>query len=192
MAAAHEAQMPFIRNLASSDRKLRTASLDSLKLFLSSRTSLDTQDAVLSERWPHTEALRMDKFLLLVRRAFAVMLECAQKSPAVVDDVLREWPFEGTGDLRKVPLGLRLHVLDLWVDELESTKCLENDEAKDLVKKIGDLVLELQTCPVKAVRERAKESYQDGRLPWGTKDEDMSDAEEADDDDDDEWGGIEE
>ncbi|CAI6087401.1 unnamed protein product [Clonostachys chloroleuca] len=241
MAAAHEAQMPFIRNLASSDRKLRTGSLDSLKLFLSSRTSLDTQDAVklwkglyyalwmtdrpapqqrlaadlarlvyslprdeaktawfvgfwqvLSERWPHTEALRMDKFLLLVRRAFAVMLECAQKSPAVVDDVLREWPFEGTGDLRKVPLGLRLHVLDLWVDELESTKCLANEEAKDLVKKIGDLVLELQTCPVKAVRERAKENYQDGRLPWGTKDEDMSDAEEADDDDDDEWGGIEE
>lgn len=145
---------------------------------------------VLSERWPHTEALRMDKFLLLVRRVFAVQLRCALSNGGVAS-VFSQWAFEETADLRKVPLGLRLHVLDLWVDELERAGLLGDDgkEAEDLVKQLGDMVLALQTCPTKAIRERARDSYEDERLPWGSKGGDES---EDGDEDEDEWGGIEE
>ena len=265
--------MPFIRNLASSgpsfhprpprspsvalrnetsrltdthvtDRKLRTSSLESLRLFLSTRSSLTSPDAlklwkglyyahymtdrplpqqrlasdlasladvlpagaarqcspsvlatwfaafweVLGERWPHVDALRMDKFLLLVRRVFAAQLRHAVRDGAVAD-VLAEWPFELEGDLRKVPLGLRLHALDMWIDELEREGLLgaegeeeEDVEASALVRKVGDMVQALRYSPIKAVRERARESDDDDRLPWVQKKEETKD--------DDEWGGF--
>lgn len=265
--AADEAQMPFIRNLASSDRKLRTASLDSLKLFLSTRTSLTRLDAlklwkglyyahymtdrpvpqqrlasdlanladslpgpqvvatwfaafweVLGERWPHVDNLRMDKFLLLVRRVFTAQLRYARPGDESGEEVIKmlsEWPFEAVGDLRKVPLGIRLHVLDLWVDELERAGFLddaeEEEEAEEvskkkdvrndgkaggaeaqLVRRMGDLVQALIHCPIKAVRDRARETYDDERLPWVEKKEEESGEENEDTNmkDDDEWGGF--
>jgi len=265
--AADEAQMPFIRNLASSDRKLRTASLDSLKLFLSTRTSLTRLDAlklwkglyyahymtdrpvpqqrlasdlanladslpgpqvvatwfaafweVLGERWPHVDNLRMDKFLLLVRRVFTAQLRYARPGDESGEEVIKmlsEWPFEAVGDLRKVPLGIRLHVLDLWVDELERAGFLddaeEEEEAEEvskkknvrndgkaggaeaqLVRRMGDLVQALIHCPIKAVRDRARETYDDERLPWVEKKEEESGEEDEDTNmkNDDEWGGF--
>lgn len=250
--ATHESQMPFIKNLASSgqshsspilkqnkksltasDRKLRTASLDSLKLFLSTRKALTNTEAlklwkglyyalymtdrpapqqrlasdlallanalprkdavavwfdafwqVLGERWPHIDALRMDKFLLLVRRVFAAQLKHGKDNEAV-RAVFADWPFEESGDLRKVPLGLRLHSLDLWVDELEKAGLLEDEGATELVEKVGLMVQALIHCPIKAARGKARDSYEDGRLPWGTKE----DADEKMDEDE-EWGGI--
>lgn len=143
---------------------------------------------VLGERWPHIDALRMDKFLLLVRRVFAAQLRHAAADGSGGDDVatvLAEWPFELEGDLRKVPLGLRLHALDLWIDELEREGLL-GGEANGLVRKIGDMVQALRYSPIKAVRERARESDDDARLPWVQKKE----GEEEEVKDDDEWGGF--
>jgi ribosomal RNA-processing protein 1 len=218
------------------DRKLRTDSLDSLRLFLSTRATLSPTDAlklwkglyyahymtdrplpqqrlasdlaslvdvlprprvipvwfaafweVLSERWPHVDALRMDKFLLLVRRVFAAQLRHAAKNTGVAD-VLAEWPFELEGDLRKVPLGLRLHALDMWIDELEREGLLGGEDREEdadtsrLVRQVGDMVQALRYSPIKAVRERARESDDDDRLPWVQKKEETKD--------DDEWGGF--
>lgn len=230
--------MPFIRNLASSDRKLRTASVDSLKLFLSTRNPLgplealklwkglyyamwmadrpapqqrlaneiaslaeDLPDAacrpvwfaafwdVLGQQWSSVDKLRMDKFLLLVRRVLATQLSYAMREPEL-EAVLKEWPFEEEGDLRKVPLGLRLHVLDIWVDELERAGALEEANAPFLAR-IGEMVKALRWSPVKQVRERARESYDDERLPWseGKKDEGAGEGEEMEEDGD-EWGGL--
>ncbi|XWW96140.1 hypothetical protein V2A60_004112 [Cordyceps javanica] len=198
---------------------------------------------VLGAQWTGIEALRLDKFLLLVRRVFAAMLRYATTTSsssddddgdktkkkkkttttgnddsqagraAVVLDVCREYVFDGQGGpsgLGVLPLGLRLHVLDLWVDELDRAGLLppSGDDDGDapnqheaFVREMGDMVEALRTNGNKAVRERARESYEDERLPWGTKtdpmdedsDEAPQDEDEEDDDDEDEdgWGGIE-
>ncbi|KAM0433367.1 hypothetical protein ACHAPT_004244 [Fusarium lateritium] len=238
--AAHESQMPFIRNLASSDRKLRTASLESLQTFLSSRPSLSDTDAqklwkglfyalwmtdrpvpqqrlaadlanllftlrpacavpwlrgfwvVIGAQWTDIDVLRLEKFLLLVRRVFAAHVRLAKErgwkngDVEAIVGVLAEYPFDVEGDLRKSPVGIRLHALDIWVDELEREEALKDEEGSGFVKAVGELVQALKRCPVKPVRERAAESYEDERLPWA---EVGSDG-DAMDEDDEEWGGI--
>ncbi|KAF5022504.1 hypothetical protein F66182_5476 [Fusarium sp. NRRL 66182] len=235
--AADETQMPFIRNLASSDRKLRTASLESLSTFLSSRTTLSDIDAqklwkglfyalwmtdrplpqqrlasdlanllftlrpacavpwlrafwvVVGAQWTGIDVLRLEKFLTLVRRVLASHVRLARDRGWRDGDVeaivalLAEYPFEAEGDLRKSPMGIRLHALDIWVDELEREKALEQPEAETFVKAMGELVITLKRCPIKSVRERAAESYEDERLPWVQ-------AGSGDEDEDEEWGGI--
>lgn len=153
---------------------------------------------VLAAQWTSIEALRLDKFLLLVRRVFAAMLQYAvdkgTEGTAVVLDVCREYVFDGEGGtsgLGVLPLGLRLHVLDLWVDELDRAGVLADDKHEALVKAMGDMVQALTSNGTKVVRERAKESYEDERLPWGTKPESMDeDEEEGEEEDEDGWGGI--
>ncbi|UNI23862.1 hypothetical protein JDV02_009655 [Purpureocillium takamizusanense] len=287
-ADAQAAQMPFIKNLASSDRKLRTQSLSALQSFLATRPPLAAADAaklwtglyyalwmtdrprpqqalaadlaalvltslrdprcaapwlrgfwaVLSAQWPRVDALRMDKFLLLVRRVFAAQLRWVRErgycdAAAAEDDddektkeedykegrdpvedvlrVLEQCAFDVDEESRTA-LGLRLHVLDLWVDELEREGCLaplttttssageQQQDARGaaFVARVGDMVERLRRSPVKSVRARAQESYLDARLPWGTADADEGDDDEnmadaaVDDDDDSEdgWGGI--
>lgn len=238
--AAHESQMPFIRNLASSDRKLRVAALESLQTFLASRSSLAEADAqklwkglfyalwmtdrpvpqqrlaadlagllfrlqpacavpwlrgfwaVVGAQWTGIDVLRLEKFLLLVRRVFAAHVRLAREhayAGAEVDAVvavLADYPFETEGDLRKVPVGIRLHALDMWVDELEREGALADAAAAPFVKSLGDLLIPLRQCPVKQVRDRCRESYEDERLPWGKP----AAEEEAEEEDGDEWGGI--
>lgn len=159
---------------------------------------------VLGGQWTSIEALRLDKFLLLVRRVFAAQLRYAKEHKykgsackRVVLDTMREFCFDGEGGasgLGVLALGLRLHLLDLWVDELEKLEILsdESDDAKKFVKDIGKMVDGLRHSPVKPVKQRANESYADERLPWADKDEEMDDDEEEDEgaEDDGEWGGI--
>ncbi|CAF3509875.1 hypothetical protein SNK03_006829 [Fusarium graminearum] len=237
--ASQEVQMPFIRNLASSDRKLRTASLETLTTFLSSRSSLSDIDAqklwkglfyalwmtdrplpqqrlatdlanllftlkpvcaipwlrafwtVLGLQWTGIDVLRLEKFLLLVRRVFASHVrflrerEWKDGDVEAIVGILAEFPFDKEGDLRKNPVGIRLHALDIWVDELEREKALEQPEAEAFVKSLGDVVIALKRCPVKPVRARAGDSYEDERLPW------VQAASGGEEEDDDEWGGIE-
>lgn len=163
--------------------------------------------AVLSSQWPHIEALRLDKFLLLVRRVFAAQVRWVrdhgyESSPALdgVMGVFAEWCFDAE-DEHKVALGLRLHVLDIWVDELEREGVLasakgEGEEegdpkAKAFVETIGALVDLLKRCPVKSVRQRAVDSHEDEKLPWVEVEEDaMDEDDEEDEDEDGGWGGI--
>ncbi|KAH6888526.1 nucleolar protein,Nop52-domain-containing protein [Thelonectria olida] len=245
--ATHESQMPFIRNLASSDRKLRTAALESLQTFLASRPSLAESDAqklwkglfyalwmtdrpipqqrlatdladllfalqppcaipwlrafwaVVDAQWTDIDVLRLEKFLLLVRRVFAAHVRLAKQSgydAETVDAVLAvlaEFPFEAEGDLRKVPVGIRLHALDIWVDELEREGALTDHEAgasaAAFVKRVGDLVIGLKHCPVKPARERCETSYDDERLPWH-KAAGNGEGEDDEEEEEEEWGGF--
>ncbi|KAG5980957.1 hypothetical protein E4U55_003438 [Claviceps digitariae] len=261
---AEAAQMPFIKNLASSDRKLRIQSLTVLQTFLSTKSNLSLPEAlklwtglyyalwmtdrprpqqalaielaslsfslpptsqplflrafwqILSKQWTHIDALRMDKFLLLVRRVFAAHVRCARENNwqgAQVDavlEILEQECFDvqesGGPSGSGVALGLRLHVLDLWVDEMEregavGDKWAGRDEEEEVlrgefVRRIGDVVEKLRRSPVRSVRARAEESYADGRLPWGEKgaSSELGDGHgemEVDEDDEDGWGGIE-
>lgn len=242
-AGQEAASMPFIKNLASSDRKLRTSSLEALTAFLAGRRSLSDGDArklwtglyyalwmtdrpkpqqalaadlaglvlalrapcvvgpwlrafwhVLGAQWTSIEALRLDKFLLLVRRVWAAMVRYAARAEsAVVLAVCREYVFDGDGGdagLGVLPLGLKLHVLDIWVDELEREGVLAEEKNKAWVREMGDLVEALRRNGTRVVRERAKESYEDERLPWAARPMEEDEEGEEDEDEDEGWGGI--
>ncbi|KAM7207140.1 Nucleolar protein,Nop52 domain containing protein [Naviculisporaceae sp. PSN 640] len=252
--ASQERSMPFIKNLASSDRKTRTSALASLQHFLSARQvseALKPLDilklwkglffalwmcdrpipqqnlcneladliyilprqavvpwlrgfwSTMSREWTGIDVLRMEKFLLLVRRmvgaSFRWMKAIEGKEASSADapwdaervnEVLRllgEWPFALDEEIksddevdktqnqeeqdilapRKIPVGLKLHVLDIWVDEAEKVGLLEEDDekARQILERIVDRVDTLEKRTISpAVRVRSKESLADDRL----------------------------
>ncbi|EJT73109.1 ribosomal RNA-processing protein 1 [Gaeumannomyces tritici R3-111a-1] len=269
--ASQDQNMPFIRNLASSDRKARAQALTSLETFLSSRRlnnllgpveilklwkglyyalwmcdrplpqqnlcaelaglmrSLPRESVVpwlrgfwvtMAREWTTIDVLRMEKFLLLVRRvlgaSFAWMRRGESEARAGkkqrkqssettnpgrwhedrVDEVvalLKEWPFStdadvegreaavGEGEHRDlvphtVAAGLRIHVLDIWVDEAEKVGLLgpakegeeeQDEEAPKILDRINALVEELhRETETTSVKIRAEASLKDDRLPW--------------------------
>ncbi|KAG8168611.1 hypothetical protein KVR01_001360 [Diaporthe batatas] len=275
--ASQEKPMPFIKNLASSDRKTRTAALESLRTFLSAKhisSSLSTLDilklwkglfyalwmcdrplpqqalcqdladlvwvlpptavvpwlrgfwATMAREWTTgIDVLRMEKFLLLVRRMLASSLAWMQlqepakktararkrqldgsverQSPRFDDKkveqmlgLLADWPFRPDEESRKeeeedglmpkiVPVGLKLHTLDIWVDEAEKARMLEESKepeagdhgrgkqtagsdglpGDDVLQRLRGLVETLHSTTLSpAVRKRSKESLLDERL----------------------------
>ncbi|EFX02377.1 nucleolar protein nop52 family [Grosmannia clavigera kw1407] len=314
--ASSAASMPFIKNLASSDRRTRTQSLDTLKAFLSTKYAgpstsvplsfLDAHKlwtglfyalwmadrapvqqrlcdelaglpaavgladastvawlrgfwAIMAQRWTTgIDVLRMDKFLLLVRRVLAAQLawmagsvggekkkqKKTQAKAAAVQSlaaetaglsVLQDWPLnpeaetpvddgqdedqlEDGGEKRwtrkrvqatvRIPVGLAMHVLDIWVDEAEKLGLLAEAEATEateasdaagrpsLVRNVNALVetLAAQTRSP-AVRKHAREALTDERLPWNEKAEESADEANSDEDEDmadnGSWDGFE-
>ncbi|KAH6856979.1 nucleolar protein,Nop52-domain-containing protein [Chaetomium sp. MPI-CAGE-AT-0009] len=281
--ASQERSMPFIKNLASSDRKIRTSALASLHAFLSARqvssalTPLDVLKlwkglfyalwmcdravpqqnlcseladlvyilpreavvpwlrgfwATMAREWTGIDVLRMEKFLLLVRRVVGAGFKWMRKGSgsegskkvkggsdwdaSKVDDLvglLGEWPLaleeearieqvadaeegEGAQIDQKIPAGLRLHVLDVWVDEAEKAGLLEDEDkdAAQIIQRISDQIDALEEATTSpAVRVRSKESLADERLPGNRNPESGA---QADDDtenaegDGDDWGGF--
>lgn len=105
---------------------------------------------------------------------------------------------DGLGPLspgnRKVPDGVRYHVLDLWVDELEGVVGAEEDGM--LKEGLDEMLME----PVKRlereggskiVRSRAREVLEDERVREIAPDEERKEMENGRRDDDEEWGGFE-
>ncbi|KAK1831927.1 nucleolar protein,Nop52-domain-containing protein [Podospora conica] len=264
--------MPFIKNLASSDRKIRTSALASLHSFLSARqiaSSLGPIDilklwkglffamwmcdrpipqqnlcneladlifvlprdavvpwlrgfwATMSREWTGIDVLRMEKFLLLVRRVVGAGFRWMKKDGKSgawdadrVDEILGllvEWPLsledeapvtgdedEGALSPQTIPAGLRLQVLDVWVDEAEKVGLLDEDdeEAKKILGRIVgavDLLEQRTTRP--GVRIRSKESLADERLL--KKDDTALDGDDSatkdatkSGEDDEGWGGF--
>lgn len=193
--------------------------------------------ATMAREWTTgIDVLRMEKFLLLVRRVLAASLVWTQvreakkpkatkkraangeaaagAAPSVRFDakrvdlvlgLLANWPFRPDDDQRdeeekdelmpkSVPAGLRIHAVDIWVDEAEKAGMFEDGEAedgtvagKDVLQRLNELVKNLQkTTLSKAVRIRSKESLADERLPWNKKEDEADEA----GGDDDEWGGL--
>ncbi|KAI0426115.1 nucleolar protein,Nop52-domain-containing protein [Xylaria sp. FL1042] len=270
-----ESNMPFIRNLASSDRKTRASALESLRTFLSasataSRLShLDNMklwkglyyslwmcdkpipqqnlcaelaalidvlpDAAVApwlaafwetmgREWAGIDVLRLEKFMLLVRRvlgaSFAwicdVLPNVTERGGSEGDEQketkktrrrrdridallenLSSWPLETEDNLSRVPVGLRLHVLDIWVDEAEKLGLLDPEKTgeagRQLVDRLG-LLVEAQTrSTCKPVRQRAKEVLADDRLPWNadeTVDDEVGKSVKNDSGDKDSWDGF--
>ncbi len=93
-------------------------------------------------------------------------------------EVLRKWPLStgrGNGEGRKVPDGIRYHVLDVWVDELENVFQNENeeDDGEERRKERRKAVVGMITCLVeevagnaltKGVRSKSRDVLADGRL----------------------------
>lgn len=152
----------------------------------------------MAREWGGIESLRMDKFLYLVRQYMNASWKYLSKNDWGNEDaiqeygrILKETPMNASD--MKIPNGLRYHVLDIYVDELEKVggEDLKGKEEvlEQLLEPVKTLMKESQ---VKSVRKAAKETLGDERLKvWrGEKmaeaeDEEMGDGEE------DEWGGIE-
>jgi len=101
-------------------------------------------------------------------------------------------------DLR-APMGLRYHVVDIYVDELERVGALEKEEGEGSredvpIEKLLEPLRNLaKGSPTKMVRIKSKEALEDGRLPGNEKK--VDDAEDIplahdNEDDNDEWGGF--
>ncbi|KAI1097436.1 Nop52-domain-containing protein [Jackrogersella minutella] len=267
--AADERNMPFIKHLASSDRKIRTSALNTLRTFLTSSatarklTDLDylklwkglfysvwmcdrpipqqnlcaeladllsvlptpSDDecavvvpflrafwATLSREWTAIDVLRMEKYLLLVRRVFGASLAWVGNGSRSKKDqkwtgarakgmlkLLEEWPFEKRGDLSKVSVGLRLHVLDIWIDEVEKVELLTEIEGSQSSEGADEFLAGLRRIVgvqsesiCKPVRDRANDSLTDERLPWNQVDSSDEMAEDGRDGQhgQDGWGGF--
>lgn len=145
---------------------------------------------------------RMDKYLFLVRQYLAASFRYLSKQQwsnssaiGIYLDILAETPLNPT-DV-KVPNGMRYHVLDIYVDELDKVDA----------KREGNIPLDVLLTPVrelekgtstKAVRQRAKETLEDDRLvDWNgdgktavEENDESNGLRVEEEDEDDEWGGI--
>ena len=178
----------------------------------------------MAREWTSIDAHRMDKYLLfvrfVVRRVLAGVVEDATNKEDTEEEVqkrqialLENFPLSPRE--RKVPDGLRYHVLDIYVDELERAVALGedggNEEEKEEEEEQGEEEISEKTrtrvesllAPVetvakeglsKGVRVRAKETLADERVVrWRTKGkgESRSSADGGEGgEQDDEWGGL--
>ena len=149
--------------------------------------------ATMARQWTLLDVLRMDKFLLLVRRYIGASFEWMKRngwSKIVVEEHSRMMAGEG-GPLdpsATVPDGLRYHVLDCWVDELSGS---------DSERQLGGEVLETVMKPVREVADRGKSRVLRGRAKDVLEDKRLADwpsGEGGGEDDgfneDEEWGGF--
>ncbi|KAI5370233.1 Putative nucleolar, Nop52 [Septoria linicola] len=140
----------------------------------------------MAREWGGIDSLRMDKYLYLIRcyvnKGFEVCAKRGWEVDAYQDVLDADGGPLSVRDV-KVPVGLKLHVLDIWVDELEK---VDEDKKRAPVEHVMKPIRKLQKDSlVKSVRVRAKESLEDERLFQGMRwrTEEDRDASEVDGDD---------
>ncbi|KAL8722474.1 MAG: hypothetical protein Q9225_001038 [Loekoesia sp. 1 TL-2023] len=158
----------------------------------------------ITSNYSSIPALRLDKYLLLiryyVRDSFLYL-----KSHSWEKELLKAWTEvmegkedagkEGWGPLSsgnaKVPDGVRYHVLDVWIDELEGVVGEEGIDVgmgEMLMEPVKRLEREGRT---KVVRRRAKEILEDERVRAWLKVGEEVPGNENEGGDDEEWNGFE-
>jgi ribosomal RNA-processing protein 1 len=159
---------------------------------------LDAFWVIMGREWDGLDQHRIDKFLLLLRRYVAGTFR-RLRAEDWQDDwlegyqiVMAHVPLNPKDS--KVPNAIRLHMTDIFLDELE--KIVSENDGPDgipfeaLLKPVRDLA---QDCPLKFVRERTtKDVLEDPRLvEWGVVDLPQTNEPHQDSDtDDSEWGGL--
>ncbi|KAF2637109.1 hypothetical protein P280DRAFT_472625 [Massarina eburnea CBS 473.64] len=235
---------PFIKHLASSDKKTRDQALTSLRAFLSAQTEISELDLLklwkglfyclwmqdkpklqnrlssdlaslpatlrpvvvlpflraffltIAREWINIEALRLDKYLFLIRQYVNASFKYLAREKWN-EDMVKQWngimeeiPLNATET--KLPNGLRYHVLDIWVDELEKVEeGWAKEEMREALGRVMEPVEKLaKDGRLKVVRTAAKECLADERLQaWRGEAQDEVD-EEMSDEKDEEWGGF--
>lgn len=176
----------------------------------------------IAREWEGVDKARLDKFLFLVRRMVLVGFEgCKrEKNPSSSKDkqdsseadeeeeeyewdvelldgylrILKELPLNAKD--QKTPAGLKLHVIDVFVDEMDKA---DSNRTMDLEKALEPLGVLAKESMTKTVRARAKEALDDERVKdWaGEREEsegeangDGTDGFGQDEDEDEEFGGF--
>ena len=128
----------------------------------------------MAREWSGIDVHRMNKILLLIRLVlrsiFMICMPSAkeknERSSSMSDTkeqslILERWPLSPRE--RKGPDGLRYHVLDIWVEELEKARSSANGELHDELKSIEQKFMEpveklAKDGLTKPVRMRAKDT----------------------------------
>jgi ribosomal RNA-processing protein 1 len=143
----------------------------------------------------------MNKFLYLIRQYLLAsfrFLSRASWSNDSIDglcSVLTATPLNPSDP--KIPNGMRYHVLDVYVDELDNID-KERKGKMPLEKMLGPVREIAETGVTKAVRKSAKEALGDERLvDWNKVEVEKGEKDDggeagANGEEDGEWGGIEE
>jgi len=121
----------------------------------------------MAREWNGIGRLRMDKYYYLVRQFLYVSLRRLAKSGWGDEETLDELvaTFSDTPlnprDM-KIPNGLRYHMLDIYLDELEK---VDDEYEADIPaeKLLKPVMIVLKDCPTKSIRKRAKEELADDR-----------------------------
>lgn len=131
----------------------------------------------MSREWNAIDSLRMDKYLYLLRCYIAKGFEVCSRSKSwtkafgekdkvweqYVEMLVADGGPLSARDM-KVPVGVRLHVLDIWVDELEK---IDEEHKVDVAKVMAPVKLLGEKTQTKSVRVRAEEAAEDARiLSW--------------------------
>jgi ribosomal RNA-processing protein 1 len=135
----------------------------------------------------------MDKYLYLMRvylRSAWTRLSMNEWADKVMLnrylELLSEIPLNPSEP--KIPDGMRYHVVDIYIDELEEVG-LSKDHSDLIVKLVAPLDKLEKESHTKTVRLRVKEAKQDPRLgEWLGKTSQQVTA--GNEDEDDEWGGL--
>lgn len=147
----------------------------------------------IAREWLQIDALRLDKYLLLARRyvnsGFVYLSQRAWDSVLCARylEVIGRLPLSASG--AKVSDGLRYHVLDIWLDELDVVDG-QGEESSCPVEELMTVVHRLKgEAKTKPLRERAGECLADERLKnWKQRAGEENEAEI--DQSDSEWGGL--
>ena len=120
----------------------------------------------MAREWGGIDALRMDKFLYLVRcyvrRGFESVSKRAWGDKGLVEGYLRVLeavPLDATDG--KIPDGLRFHVVDVYVGELDEVDTERDAPLEKILAPLRKLGRETRT---RAVRDRVREALNDERL----------------------------
>ena len=153
----------------------------------------------MAREWTSIDVLRLDKFLRLIRRyinaSFTYISNQKWDPELLANYVALIGAIPLTTSDRKIPDGLRYHVLDVWVDELDEVDKDRVVPLEEVMKPVSSLK---KKGVGKKVRERADETLNDVRLQdWRAseslarvtdKDNHMSQGEAGEEG----WGGFEE
>lgn len=149
----------------------------------------------VSREWGGIDALRMDKFLYLVRCYVQEGFQYVRKSGwneelvEAYTEVLGNTPFEPRDS--RIPNGLRYHVVDLYVDELDKADEQSGAPVEKLVAPLRKMGKE---SPNKTSRKRVAEALDDARLgDWKNRrelGEESEQDEEEEEEGDGEFGGF--
>lgn len=156
------------------------------------RTSRDTEDEDEAEEGADDDHPALSTYISIIEQIPLYPLDFDPDETPLDDGA------GGTIPIPHGPDGLRYHILDLWVDELEKVIPFENEgeeEEEDAPRKVRSGVpMELllrplerlhAESPYKPVRVRAAEALEDERLVgWGVREPKGGSEEE------DEWNGF--
>lgn len=141
----------------------------------------------MTHEWSRIEALRLDKYLYLIRQYLNASFHFLSRQKWAMDKledwngICEETPFN-VEDM-KIPNGLRYHVLDIWVDEMEKVagekweREVKSEEMEILVKPIERLA---EKSKLRTVRDAAAECLGDDRLRAWRGLEEIAPAEQDD------------
>lgn len=153
----------------------------------------------MAREWGSIDALRMDKYLYLVRcyvrKGFEVCAKDGWRDEEVLErylEILGAVPFNARDG--RIANGLRFHVLDLFVDELEEVDGERSAPVERILAPVRRLGRETIT---RSVRMRVQEALRDERLvDWqgvipAEEDGTAEEVEVVAGGDDEEFGGFE-